>query len=147
MIREVGVVEQVFDHEVLIRTQVKSGCSGCAHQNHCGTGLLSKALPHRNGLVRIPANETFHIGEPVELLLAEQTMMKYSFLLYGVPLVALSAGALLGQQLNPTSEGLAILLSVASCGISFGILKQLLKRQDVVIQKSLAVKPTDNCRL
>ncbi|RTE87106.1 MULTISPECIES: SoxR reducing system RseC family protein [Gammaproteobacteria] len=143
MIRELGIVSSIQGQHIEVKTQIKSGCSGCSHQSHCGTGLLSKAMPHREGIVSVYSTEPLQIGDSVELLIPEQDMMVFSFLMYGLPLVGLVVGASLGYWLQPQEELTSILLGLLGSGLTFGLLKAYFRRRDIRIQKSLSIKAVD----
>ncbi|TRW49597.1 SoxR reducing system RseC family protein [Aliidiomarina halalkaliphila] len=138
MIRELGEVIEVDGNSVTIATQLKQGCGGCQQQNHCGAGLLSKAFPSRQGTLSIWMDSTPAVGDTVELLLPEQVMVRFSFLLYLVPLLALFAGAWLGQALLG-SEGISILLGFSAFALSFIGLKRWLKMRDIRVRQLLQV--------
>lgn len=140
MIRELGVVDSIDGQHIHVKTQVKTGCSSCDHQNHCGTGLLSKALPNRNGLVRVNSKESVSVGDTVELLIPERDMMRFSFLMYGLPLLGLVLGTTLGYVLAPSSEIISICLGVLGSAATFRALRYYFQRQDIQIQKTLSIK-------
>lgn len=140
MIREQGQVIAVKDGWVQVSTQLKSGCHGCQHQNHCGAGLLSKAFPHRDGIIQVFVEQEFQVGDAVELLLSEQTMVRFSLLVYGVPILALALSAMFGQWLWPTQELFVIAFSVLiSAGVLFG-LRLFLGSKEASIRRSLRVQ-------
>ncbi|MGX5914291.1 SoxR reducing system RseC family protein [Aliidiomarina sp. Khilg15.8] len=139
MIRELGQVTAVEGDEITITTQLKSGCSGCQQQNHCGAGLLSKAFPQRRGEFSLHTEQRFAVGEQVELQLPEAALARFSLAMYLLPLVALVLGAALGQALWPRSEGPAIALAALSMAGSFYLLRRYLRHRDVKVQALLQV--------
>lgn len=141
MIRELGQVIAIDGEEVTISTQLKSGCSGCQQQNHCGAGLLSKAFPQRRGEFSLRTRQRFAVGEQVELQLPEAALARFSLAMYLLPLLALVAGAALGQALWPQSEGPAIALAALGMASSFYLLRRYLRHRDVKVQALLQVTP------
>lgn len=139
MIREVGEVVAVEGHWIQVQTTLKQGCSSCTHQNHCGAGLLSKALPKRNGIIHVPVQREFKIGERVELQLPEAVMLRFSIMLYGLPIVALAMGAGLAHWLFPGQEVLSILAAFVASGASFWWLRRYFYQRDVKISTCLTV--------
>lgn len=121
MIREVAIIKTVEQDTLLVTTELKSGCSGCAQQSNCGAGIISKAFSDRRAEFRVakPAGMNFVAGEQIELLLPEQMLTRASLLIYGVPLMALLITALVAQLLFGISEGSAILLSLTGFAASF----------------------------
>ncbi len=144
MIRELGEVTAIDKGWVQVTTQLKTGCNGCQHQNHCGAGLLSKAFPQRSGVISIPIEHDFKVGEQVELLLPENAMVRFSLLLYGVPILAIALGALIGQWLWPTQELAVIAFTAAIGAVSVYTLKLFLQGRDTQIRKSLQIQTLTN---
>lgn len=144
MIRELGEVTAVDTGWVEVATKLKSGCSGCAHQNHCGAGLLSKALPQRNGRIEFAMEHSFQVGEQVELLMPEQSMVRYSLLLYGIPMLALMLSAMVGHWLWPNHELLVIGFTAAITGISLVLLKRYLHGRNGQIRQALHIQTRTN---
>ncbi|WP_113905992.1 SoxR reducing system RseC family protein [Aliidiomarina celeris] len=140
MIREVGEVIAQQEGWLQVKTALKQGCSGCQHQNHCGAGLLAKALPKRDGIVHVPANGEFKVGDRVELHLPEQVMVRFSMLLYGLPLLGLVFGAGLASWLFPGSEPAAIFTAFGAMAVSFWVIRRYLQRRDIKIKTCLEVQ-------
>lgn len=140
MIRELGEVVEVSAGKVVISTHLKSGCSGCEQQSRCGAGLLSKAFPNRRGEFSVAGNYDFTPGQQVELQLPEQALTRFSLLLYIIPLLALLAGAAIGQLFWPEYEPLSILSGALFMAASFYLLRRYLRHRDVKVQGLLQVK-------
>lgn len=81
-----------------VDTERTSGCSSCSAKG-CGTGTLSKALGARSHRVRVRNPIDAQVGEGVVLGLRDDALVRGSFFVYIVPLLALLAGALLGETL------------------------------------------------
>lgn len=139
MIRELGQITAVEGNYITISTQLKSGCSGCQQQNHCGAGLLSKAFPQRSGEFSLHSEGHFAVGQQVELQLPESALARFSLAMYLLPLLALLLGAALGQLLWPQSEGPAIMFAAVSMAVSFYLLRRYLHHRDVKVQALLQV--------
>lgn len=141
MIRELATIQTIADDYLEVSTELKTGCSGCAQQNTCGAGVISKAFSDRRATFRVnrPAGQ-FNVGEQVELLLPEQMLTRASLLIYGVPLVALLAVAILSQSLLGLTEGVSILAAFAAFAGSFLALKHWFKRRDVQVSQFLKVQ-------
>lgn len=142
MIREVAVIQAIEADTLLVSTELKSGCSGCAQQSNCGAGIISKAFSDRRAEFRVgkPAGMNFKVGEQIELLMPEQMLTRASLLIYGVPLVALLTTALIAQLLLGISEGKAILLSLFGFAASFWGLKRWFQMRDVKVSQLLQVQ-------
>lgn len=140
MIREVGVITAVYDGWVEVSTQLKTGCSGCAHENHCGAGLISKAFPHRDGRIEIATKDAYMVGEKIELLMPENAMVKFSMLVYGLPLFVIALAALVAHSLWPSEEWMVILVTFMSAALTFIGVRLHLKNRDAQIRKSLQIQ-------
>lgn len=144
MIRELAEVTAVDSDWVEVATKLKSGCSGCEHQNHCGAGLLSKALPQRNGRLQFAMKHNFQVGEQVELLMPEQSMVRFSLMLYGIPMLALMISAMIGHWFWPNQEGLVIGFTVVTTAVSLILLKRYLHGRDGQIRRALHLQTRTN---
>ncbi|MCH8501753.1 MAG: SoxR reducing system RseC family protein [Aliidiomarina sp.] len=139
MIRELGEVIAVDGHSVTIQTQLKSGCSGCQQQNHCGAGLLAKAFPDRRGVFDVWLENPPTVGAQVELLMPEKAMMQFSVLMYLLPIFALFAGAMIGSWLVPAHELVTIGLAAVAFAMSFYGLRRYLRARDARVRTLLQV--------
>ncbi|MGI0152285.1 SoxR reducing system RseC family protein [Pseudidiomarina sp. WS423] len=141
MIRELAEVIAVDESSLLVATQLKTGCSGCAQQNTCGAGVISKAFADRRAQFRVakPMGD-FRVGEQLELLLPEQTLTHFSLLMYGLPIVVLTLLAMLLTKFTSWPEGWIILTAFAGFGLSFIGLKKWLSQRDIQINKQLKVE-------
>lgn len=139
MIREIGEVTAVSGNQVTITTALQQGCGGCKQQNHCGAGILSKALPNRRGTVDVWLQNPPELGAQVELRLPERAMLKFSVLLYLVPILMLLFGAVLGNQLFPEQEVYGIFFAAAGFAASFIALKRWLHRRDLQVRELMQV--------
>ncbi|RUO22517.1 Fis family transcriptional regulator [Aliidiomarina iranensis] len=139
MIREIGEVTAINGQTVTITTALQQGCGGCKQQSHCGAGILSKALPNRRGSVEVWLENPPAIGSQVELWLPEKAILKFSVLLYLIPIITLLAGALIGEQLFPQQELYGILLAGAGFAASFFLLKQWLRRRDLQVRELMQI--------
>lgn len=139
MIREIGEITAVSGQQVTITTALQQGCGGCKQQSHCGAGILSKALPNRRGSVDVWLENPPQVGTHVELWLPEKAMLKFSVLLYLLPILMLLAGAVMGEQLFPQQE----LYGIAFAGIGFAAsfigLKRWLRRRDLQVRELMQV--------
>lgn len=140
MIREIGVITGQRTGWIEVTTELKSGCSGCEQRSRCGAGLLSKALPDRRGVLEFAIEHDFSLGDKVELLIPENVMVRFSLLMYALPLLIGALVALLSHGLWSGSEGLVILLTFASVAVTLGCLKQYFKAHDTKIRKSLQIQ-------
>ncbi|HTG01461.1 MAG TPA: SoxR reducing system RseC family protein [Nitrospirota bacterium] len=90
MIEEEGVVAEVTGGLAKVAVLKKSACEQCAASGVCHPGdqdYLEAANP-------LGAKK----GQKVKVVLAPQVYLKASIILYGIPMVALVGGAILGKN-------------------------------------------------
>jgi positive regulator of sigma E activity len=100
--------------EILVEPQlVCAGCRGC----------LWRAAP----VVRIPSSSAhaYRRGDRVTLMLPAPVMLAGAFALYGLPLLALGAGTLLGWALDRTGDAGPMLGALCGLGLAaFGLARR-----------------------
>lgn len=144
MIRELAEVVAVSEHSLRVSTELKTGCGSCAQQSTCGAGIISKAFSDRRAEfdVRKPEGQ-FQQGQLIELLLPEQALTQLSLMLYGLPLLALMATAMVLGNITGITEGWVIIGAFISFGFSFYGLKRWLHHRDVQVSQLLSVQQID----
>jgi Positive regulator of sigma E activity len=144
VIRELAEVVSVENDFLLVSTELKTGCSGCAQQNTCGAGVISKAFSDRRAEFRVHKPQGyFRPGQQIELLLPEQALTRYSLLVYMVPLFALLVMAIFTGQLLSWSEGWVILSAFSGFAVSFYLLRRWLQHRDIQVAQLLSVQQID----
>ncbi len=112
MIEETATVVDIEEGFAWVQTQRRSACDACSANSACGSGVLSRVLGRREHAVRALNEVGARAGEAVIIGLEEQAFVRGSLAVYGVPLLSLLGGGLLGESLAPslmlTSEGLSI---------------------------------------
>ncbi len=121
MIEETGTITEVQGIMAKVIVQKKSSCDGCTAGGACQhtpEGAVIEALNPVNAKV----------GQVVKLTLKPYTYLKGTMLVYGIPVVALVAGSILGKSLGElylteiNSELIAAVAGFALLGLSlFGI--------------------------
>lgn len=139
--RELGEIIAIDGNQLMVRTQLKHGCSGCSQRSTCGAGLLSKAFPQRRGEFRVAAEGHFDVGDQVEIHLPDNALSGLALAMYLLPLIALITGALLGGWLFPAHELGAIGLGFSAFGLSFVVLRRILWHRRANVQQLLSVTP------
>jgi sigma-E factor negative regulatory protein RseC len=100
--QEARVAELDGDHAVVVIVR-QSACGSCHAKSGCGTALVGSLFPSRQLSLRLPNNRQAAKGDRIIVGLPEAAMQLAALLLYGLPLVALLAGAVAGQQLAESS--------------------------------------------
>ncbi|MFP4158136.1 MAG: SoxR reducing system RseC family protein [Desulfobacterales bacterium] len=112
MAREVGVVTKIKGGNAMVKTQRAAACEGCSEKSTCHSMGGGKEM-------EIEALNPVHarVGDRVTLEFASGKMLQLSLLLYIFPIIALLAGAIIG---NETAAGFGFDASVFSALTGFG---------------------------
>lgn len=135
---EEGVVRVLQRGNMALVEAVKSdACSSCGAKGACHAmgGNKIRVVP----AVNQPGAQ---VGDRVQLAVSRTGLMKASFLVYMVPVMALMAGALTGQKLgpswgwDPTTAAVVVSLSaLAVCWLGISQLSKILaKRREFTVR-------------
>lgn len=127
MIEEATVVE--YENGVaVVQCYAKSGCGGCAARSGCGAKVLS-ALSGEKVAPRfsIKVDEPLCVGDKIKLGLAENTLLKSVFLIYGIPLLVLVVTAVLFSQFF-ANELIVLGGILFFTGVSFQIVRKFIDK-------------------
>ncbi len=122
MIEEIGIVTKTDGFTAKVAVQKKGTCEGCAAQGACETtegGMEIEALNP------VDAKE----GQTVRILINPRTYLKGTMLVYGIPLAALIAGAIVGKNIGEkffretSSDLIAAIAGFGAFVLSFLIIK------------------------
>jgi len=120
LMEERGEVIEVRGNKARVKIKRSSACEGCKIDSLCK--MLSQ------GYVVIDADNPIgaRIGEKVIVVIYRENVLKASLILFGLPLVFLFTGAILGYYVNlggmrnlSTFLGSLIFVSIAFIGIKF----------------------------
>ena len=100
MIRERARVLDPFDGGGWVRTEAEAGCARCAAGQGCGSGTLGRLIGDRLTRVEVASEEPLRAGALVEIGIDERVLSLAAAVVYGVPLLALLAGAAIGASLG-----------------------------------------------
>ncbi len=93
MIEQQGIVVDTSGEFAWVETQRESSCGGCAAKSGCGTALLNRSIGKRFNRIRVSNDVGARTGDCVVLGIPEQALLKGSFAVYLVPLIAMLGGA------------------------------------------------------
>jgi sigma-E factor negative regulatory protein RseC len=109
MITEQGIVQEVAATKAFIVVNRTSACAGCHGQSACrpseSKDMIIEAINEMNAKV----------GDRVQISVPTGSLLKATFLVYFLPVVALVLGAVAGSNLGP-SVGLDTTLASVLCG-------------------------------
>lgn len=99
MITERARVLRVAGDTAWVQCESQAGCARCAAGEGCGGGLFARLL--RGRLQELPValagSDVVHAGDGVLIGLSTSAVQRASFLMYGLPLLALILGSLAGD--------------------------------------------------
>jgi sigma-E factor negative regulatory protein RseC len=137
MMVETGRVRKVFAGNAVVEIQRQSACAEC-HAQCVGSWETDSMLLE----VRDPIG--VQVGQEVEMAIQTERALKATMIVYGIPVVALVAGVVLGDWLGKMlwkRDALAVLLGLGGAGLSLiivkiynNIFKRDLQNQPVIVQ-------------
>ncbi|MEW6665885.1 MAG: SoxR reducing system RseC family protein [Thermodesulfobacteriota bacterium] len=123
MIKESGIVERVSLGRALVRIQKGGSCASCENRTSCHIDS------DRPLLIEVDNEVGAAVSNRVELSMPTASLLKLSFLVYMVPVLALVVGAILGAEwagaLGVSSTSASLLTGGAALAVSFIFLKLL----------------------
>ncbi len=104
MIEESTLVVDVTDNEITVVSQVKSSCSSCSQVDTCGSGIVAKAIPHRELKITLPYRKIkdkrpIQLGDTVVIGLPQINILMSAWQVYLYPLIGLIIFSAIGQWL------------------------------------------------
>jgi len=92
---EEGIVRQVDGDEALVALSDQGGCESCPSAGICHTAGNERQ-------VRALNRPGARVGQRVKVAMHAQMYLKGTLVVYGLPMIVLVAGAILGQYLSKT---------------------------------------------
>lgn len=135
MIEEMGVITAINNGQIQVETQIKSTCSGCQINSHCGTGMVARALSPKTQQLILDCQQQVQVGQQVKLGIPEQTLLGASALVYLMPVLVLLITVMVTQLWF--SEGWVILSALMASSLSFMAVRLFLQRQPEQYQPQL----------
>jgi sigma-E factor negative regulatory protein RseC len=147
-----GTVIAVHGDHAQIETSRRGICDGCSDQESCAVdGVAAQGSSDRIS-ARNPIQAS--IGDRVEFDLPGHTELKVSLLVWVVPLVGLTAGAIVGASVHhliPLDRDTATLIGlVVGTALAFGVVKifdRKARGDTNLVPEILKILPTDSCSL
>ena len=121
MIEEQALVVAIDGDQAMLEIVRRTPCGLCGQTRGCGVSVFGKLLGHRNNVFRAVNPLNAQIGDQVVVGVDEKALLVSSLAVYGIPLVLVLAGAIVGTLLAP-SGGDAWPLAGAGLGLFAGIL-------------------------
>jgi len=132
MLTEKGVIEKASSRKAVVRVQRSSACDSCESRQAC-------EVRNKDMLVEVTNSLDAKPGDTVEISVPAGSLLRFSLLVYFLPVLALIAGALAGGawshslKINPTLA--SIICGALAMSISFLVLRavdrSVGKRKDI----------------
>jgi len=140
MLEEIAWVVKTEQHGVWLKTQAKTSCNACQANDHCGTGVVAKALTPRENLFFVPGYPELVAGQKVQIAVTEQQLLTAALLVYLWPLAFLLLAALALQQMD-LPDPVVALGALSAMALAFVLLSQRQRRQPAEPVQILQVLP------
>jgi sigma-E factor negative regulatory protein RseC len=86
---EKGIVRKVTANKILLDSYRDKPCGLCGEKQGCGNSLWGKLLNHKQESFEVKKNVNLEKGDIVDIYYDEKKLLKFSLLVYFVPLVTL----------------------------------------------------------
>ncbi|MBN2135955.1 MAG: SoxR reducing system RseC family protein [Acidobacteria bacterium] len=114
---EIGTVTEVLPNgKVVVSVERTSACVGCGMQGLCfpdGRKTMD---------VRLTTGMTCEVGQKVRLRIDSSRFLKYSFIVYLIPILTLLVGAVLGSIVTGSDGGQLLVVAGSIVGLAAGLL-------------------------
>jgi sigma-E factor negative regulatory protein RseC len=97
MVEEQAVVVALKDEMAMLEVIRRKPCGLCGQTRGCGISMWGKLFRHRPHIFKAANRIDAKVGDFVIVGVEEQALLRSALLVYGVPLVALLAGALVAS--------------------------------------------------
>ena len=120
-----------------VQVGAQSGCPACDAGKGCGAGIFGRLLQRRPIELQVDNPRSAQPGQGVLLGIPDGTFLRLVFRMYGAPLLAGLAGALLGHQLATSITDATGAIDAASLAagvlVAWGVFRYLGRRLDGVL--------------
>ncbi len=116
MLEEQAEVTAIDGPHAWVACRAQQDCVRCAEGKGCGGGILGRWLGDRLHRVRVTFQGDLRVGDCVIIGLDERVLFSLALLVYGLPLVLLFVGAVLGNWWfgGDAATGLGMLVGLSA---------------------------------
>lgn len=101
MIEQRGQIVAFRGSMAVVSAQRQSGCSNCSKQHgSCGNSMILQLFGAKQDEFLVQNPIQAHLGDQVIIGITEQSFLRATILLYGIPLLTLIIGLLIGQEVG-----------------------------------------------
>lgn len=124
MITETGKVVAVEGDKAWVQTIRASACQSCSARAGCGQRALASVSGGRANQVLVINSASARVGDEVVLGIDEQSLLRASLMVYGVPLLLMLAFCIAGFQWLGGSDLSAIVGALSGMGVGFLLVRR-----------------------
>lgn len=117
MLEESAIVVDAHDGYLWVESQSRSACGQCS-SSHCTTSVISKLFSVRTNRLKLENSLNARSGQHVIIGIPDDLLVRASIWAYGVPLILMVMGAVLGNVLG-MDEGLQSVCALLGLAIGF----------------------------
>jgi sigma-E factor negative regulatory protein RseC len=121
MVEEQAVVVGLEDGMAMLEVVRRKPCGLCGQTRGCGVSLWGRLFRHRPHVFKAQNRINADVGDFVVVGVEEQALMRSALLVYGIPLLALLAGAVIAA-LGWSGQGDTGTVIGAALGLVAGLL-------------------------
>ncbi len=151
MLHEQGVVVAVTADSVWVETVRASTCGACKAKSACGHHMINQQQSGQRARLRVPVTAVadYQVGDTVTLALPEGALMRGALWVYGLPLLLLFLGALVGASLPITAFDASAVFGMGGLLTGFVINRVLSRRtgHNQAYQPVLVPSGDDGCQV
>ncbi|MFT6122305.1 MAG: sigma-E factor negative regulatory protein RseC [Oleiphilaceae bacterium] len=131
MAKELGKIESITDHYLLIETDLQSSCASCGVKSSCGQQVVG-----RKKNIKVPLSHSvgtiYSQGETVTLELKSSSLMQAALLLYLTPLFGLITSASVAIEIK-LGELESIAFSFAGFFLGMVLAKKMIEKLQLTL--------------
>ena len=139
MIQELAVVVKIENDQVWVKAGQNNTCGGCQQKTSCATNALGSVLKKKS--MPVDSDIQLKTGDEVMVAIDENLLLRASFLLYLVPLIALFTGAGIADWLLADDALYADLWIVGSALLGFLLSLWLINKAQSLLILSYYARP------
>lgn len=119
MITETGKVVALDGDKAWVQTIRTSACQSCSAKAGCGQKALASVSGGRANQVLVANSPGARVGDEVLLGIDEQSLLRASLMVYGVPLLLMVAFCVVGYQWFGGSDLSAVIGALSGMAVGF----------------------------
>lgn len=123
MITETGKVVAIDGDKAWVQTIRASACQSCSARSGCGQRALASVSGGRANQVLVVNSSDARVGDEVVLGIDEQSLLRASLMVYGVPLLLMVVFCIAGYQWFGGEDLSAVIGALAGITVGFWLVR------------------------